>query len=248
MPQKVLVLEPNSRMLEVIRHGIGDMVELRAGASLLHAKAIMNDWMPDLVLSEYRLSDGTGLELLDHMRRIGEGAPPVTMLASRADAVDRLGPHVAHFEEIIQKPFFATELRERVKRALGRASLRRAGTGDSGPLRGRLEDMSVVDLLQALDLSHKTCAVSVIRQSGTRPGERKRDEETALLLLVDGQVKDAQLGAERGDQVVYKVLGWTEGEFALDFNRKPTETTVKNSTQGLLMEGLRQLDESAMAQ
>lgn len=241
MAQKLLVLEPNSRMLEVIHNGVADIVEMRHAGGIAEAEKILGAWPADLILAEFRLADATGLELLDKLRPLGDAAPPVVMIASRADAVDRLGQHVALFEEIIQKPFFATDLRERVKRALGRTSLRRAsGSPDAGPLRGRLEDLSVVDLLQALDLSRKSCAVAV---TGRALGA-STPAQAALLLLVEGQVKDAQLGESRGDEVVYTALGWGEGEFAIDFNRRPEQVTVKNSTQGLLMEGLRRLDES----
>lgn len=241
MAQKLLVLEPNSRMLEVIHNGVSDIVEMRHAGGIVEAEKILSAWPPDLILAEFRLADATGLELLEKLRPLGDAAPPVVMIASRADAVDRLGPHVALFEEIVQKPFFATDLRERIKRALGRTSLRRAtGSPDAGPLRGRLEDLSVVDLLQALDLSRKSCGVAVTG----RPLGATAPPQSALLLLVDGQVKDAQLGEATGDEVVYTALGWGEGEFSIDFNRRPDATTVKNSTQGLLMEGLRRLDET----
>lgn len=241
MAQKLLVLEPNSRMLEVIHNGVSDIVEMRHAGAIADAQRILGSWPADLILAEFRLADATGLELLETLRPMGDAAPPVVMIASRADAVDRLGPHVALFEEIIQKPFFATELRERIKRALGRTSLRRAtGAPDAGPLRGRLEDLSVVDLLQALDLSRKSCAVAVTG----RAAAASTAPQSAVLLLVEGQVKDAQLGERRGDEVVYETLGWGEGEFSIDFSRRPESITVKNSTQGLLMEGLRRLDET----
>ncbi|MGH9508084.1 MAG: DUF4388 domain-containing protein [Terriglobales bacterium] len=242
MPPKLLVLEPNSRMLEVVRHGVGDMVELRHGVAVADARQILAQWPADLILAEFRLADATGLELLDGLRALGEAAPPVVMIASRADAVDRLGGHVAQLEEIVQKPFFASDLRERVKRALGRTGLRRAsGAPDAGRLRGHLEDLGVVDLLQTLDLSRRSCAVVL---TGKGPSETA-PRLTATLYLVDGQVKDAQLGDARGDDVVYETLGWSEGEFAIDFSGGvASQITVKNSTQGLLMEGLRRLDES----
>ena len=236
----MLVLEPNSRMLEVVRHGVGDIVDLRHGTAVADARQMLAEWPADLILAEFRLADATGLELLESLRGLGEAAPPVVMIASRADAVDRLGGHVAQLEEIVQKPFFASDLRERVKRALGRTGLRRAsGLPDAGKLRGRLEDLGVVDLLQTLDLSRRSCTVVLNGKAASETAPRL----TATLHLLEGQVKDAEMGDARGDEVVYVTLGWAEGEFAIDFSGKPTESTVKNSTQGLLMEGLRRLDE-----
>jgi hypothetical protein len=43
---------------------------------------------------------------------------------------------------------------------------------------------------------------------------------------------------------VFKVLRWTGGNFELNFEGKTTETSTQLNTQGLLMEGLRLLDEA----
>jgi hypothetical protein len=43
---------------------------------------------------------------------------------------------------------------------------------------------------------------------------------------------------------VYKVLTWTAGNFEIDFKGSSKEQTITQSTQGLLLEGLRLLDES----
>jgi hypothetical protein len=60
----------------------------------------------------------------------------------------------------------------------------------------------------------------------------------------DGQVTHAAYGSLTGDQAVFKVLRWTGGNFQIDFEGTTTEQTTTLNTQGLLMEGLRLLDES----
>ncbi|MGC2728582.1 MAG: DUF4388 domain-containing protein, partial [Candidatus Sulfotelmatobacter sp.] len=62
--------------------------------------------------------------------------------------------------------------------------------------------------------------------------------------FVEGQVKHATYGALSGDEAVFKVLRWTGGNFELNFEGKTDQETTKLNTQGLLMEGLRLLDES----
>jgi hypothetical protein len=61
---------------------------------------------------------------------------------------------------------------------------------------------------------------------------------------VEGQVKHATYGSLVGDPAVFKVLRWTGGNFQLDFEGKTEKETTQLNTQGLLMEGLRLLDES----
>jgi hypothetical protein len=43
---------------------------------------------------------------------------------------------------------------------------------------------------------------------------------------------------------VYKVLTWSAGSFEIDFAGSSNEQTITQSSQGLLLEGLRLLDES----
>jgi len=240
--QKLLLVEPNPRMLDVLQRGTSELAEARHAGSLAEAQQAVIAWSPDLILCEYRLGDGTGLDLLEQLRPLGDRAPTLVMIASRADTVDRLNASLSQFEEVVQKPFLAADLRERVKRVLTRISLRRAGS-DASPLRGRLEDLGPVDLLQALDLSRKSCAVVLARSSPDGAGQQE-----AVLYLNEGQVRDAVQGSDRGEAVVYAVLGWKEGDFAIDFNRRSSVVSVKATTQGLLMEGLRLLDESNMPQ
>jgi hypothetical protein len=57
-------------------------------------------------------------------------------------------------------------------------------------------------------------------------------------------VKHATYGSLLGDQAVFKVLRWTGGNFELNFEGKTDQETTQLNTQGLLMEGLRLLDES----
>jgi hypothetical protein len=64
------------------------------------------------------------------------------------------------------------------------------------------------------------------------------------VFFVEGQVKHATYGALSGDEAVFKVLRWTGGNFELNFEGKTDQETTKLNTQGLLMEGLRLLDES----
>jgi hypothetical protein len=64
------------------------------------------------------------------------------------------------------------------------------------------------------------------------------------VFFAEGQVKHATYGSLVGDEAVFKVLRWTGGNFELNFEGKTDQETTKLNTQGLLMEGLRLLDES----
>jgi len=62
--------------------------------------------------------------------------------------------------------------------------------------------------------------------------------------FTEGQINHATYGAMKGDEAVFKVLTWEKGNFQIDFEARSAEQTITRSTQGLMMEGLRILDES----
>jgi hypothetical protein len=71
------------------------------------------------------------------------------------------------------------------------------------------------------------------------------ENEKCEMYFVEGQVTHAEYGDLTGDKAVFKVLRWTSGNFQMDFEGKTSKQTTQLNTQGLLMEGLRLLDESS---
>jgi hypothetical protein len=93
--------------------------------------------------------------------------------------------------------------------------------------------MNVIDLLQSLELSRKTCRLVLTNA-----------DDRCELFFTEGQINHGVYAALSGDEAVYKVLTWQDGNFQIDFTSSSTEQTITRSTQGLLMEGLRLLDEA----
>jgi len=71
--------------------------------------------------------------------------------------------------------------------------------------------------------------------------------EQGELYFASGQCRDAKSGGIEGDDAVYRVILWTEGEFEIDFNaaNESTRTTTTRTTTGLLMEAMRLMDEAS---
>jgi Domain of unknown function (DUF4388) len=103
-----------------------------------------------------------------------------------------------------------------------------------GVVRGNLSQMNVIDLMQSLEMGRKSCQLSL-----------NNEGDKCEVFFAEGQVKHATYGSLVGDEAVFKVLRWTGGNFQLNFEGKTDQETTKLNTQGLLMEGLRLLDESA---
>jgi hypothetical protein len=155
-------------------------------------------------------------------------------MASRTDIDERLSPQDAA-DDYLVKPFFLKDATRRIKRTIDRIALEKmAKTAPSdGVVRGNLAQMNVIDLMQSLEMGRKSCQLKL-----------NRDGDKCEVFFVEGQVKHATYGSLIGDEAVFKVLRWTGGNFELNFEGKTDQETTKLNTQGLLMEGLRLLDES----
>jgi hypothetical protein len=104
---------------------------------------------------------------------------------------------------------------------------------ERGDFRGDLKQVSVVDLLQLLSMNRRTGALSITTALGA--GEVR---------LADGEIVDAVYRRLEGEKALYRLLGENEGGFAFAGGSPSPMRRIQTATNLLLMEGMRQLDES----
>ena len=92
--------------------------------------------------------------------------------------------------------------------------------------------MSILDLMQSLEMGQKSCRLTI-----------RNEGDTCELFFASGQCTDAKMGDAEGEAAVFQVVRWPAGEFEIDFNESPTRSTISRTTTGLLMEALRLIDE-----
>ncbi len=220
-------------MLRISVSQFSSVTTLTDGADAM-LKAI--DDKPDLIIADYTMEAMDGRQLVQKLKsRSATANIPVILMASKTDITEKLKVLQDTVEDFIEKPFFLKEAAARIKKVVDKISLEkmaREAPGES-TLRGSLAQMNVMDLLQSLDMGHKTCALTL-----SNNGDR------CQMFFSDGQINHATYGDLKGDDAVFKVLSWTGGNFEINFNGSSAEQTVTRSTQGLLLEGLRLLDES----
>jgi hypothetical protein len=72
----------------------------------------------------------------------------------------------------------------------------------------------------------------------------KSDGETATLFMDKGRLIHGTAGDRTGPEAVYRVIAWEEdGEFTVHQEESFPDATIQASTESLLMEGCRLLDE-----
>jgi CheY-like chemotaxis protein len=233
---KVLLVDDNPMVLELLRQALAQFSSVQTqtdgGDALL--KAI--DERPDLIITDYAMNGMDGRQLLQKIKaRTATATIPVILMASKAEINEKLRAVHDMVEDFVEKPFFVKEAAARIKKLADKISLEKM-TRDApaeGVLRGSLAQMNVLDLLQSLDMGRKTCSLTLTNNG-----------DNCKMYFTEGQINHAQYGGTKGDEAVYKVLTWTAGSFEIDFKGASSEQTTTQSTQGLLLEGLRLLDES----
>ncbi len=232
---KVLLVDDNPMVLGMLRGALTPLANVSTAADGADALLKAVEDPPDLLVSDYRMAGMDGRQLVEKLKgRPRTAGISVILLASKSDITEKLGP-LPDIDEYVEKPFFLKEATQRIKRVIDKIALEqmaKAVSGD-GIVRGSLAQMNVIDLVQSLEMGRKSCRLSL-----------SNENEKCEMYFREGQVTHAGYGSLTGDAAVFKVLRWTGGNFQIDFEGKTTEQTTTLNTQGLLMEGLRLLDES----
>ncbi len=232
----VLLVDDNPVILDMLAKALQPVAIITAVGGGNEALSRTSVSIPDLVISDYQMPDVTGRDLLQILRaRPTTSRVPFILMSSKTDQNEKLGPIRDAIEDFIEKPFFLREAVRRIKRVVDKIALEkmaRAAAGQSS-VRGSLLQMNAIDLLQSLELGRKTCKL-MLDSNG-----RKCD-----MYFVEGQIIHAVFGPTEGDEAVYAALNFEEGTWEIDFSSNSAEQTTTRSTQGLLMEGLRLLDEA----
>jgi len=233
---KLLLVDDNPMILGMLQQALSSLASITTATDSADALLKAVDDAPDLLVCDFRMPGMDGRQLLEKLKsRPATANFSSVLMASKSDIAERLSPQDAA-DDYLEKPFFLKDATRRIKRMIDRIALEKmAKTARSdGVVRGNLSQMNVIDLMQSLEMGRKSCQLSL-----------SNDGDKCEVFFVEGQVKHATYGSLVGDAAVFKVLRWTGGNFQLDFEGKTDKETTQLNTQGLLMEGLRLLDESA---
>jgi len=232
---RVVLVDDNPLILDLMREGIEPLADTFPFQDSAEAFLYCKDDPPDLVICDYRMPGLDGSELVQKLKGGAETQGVRFMvMAGKADIDEKLRPIADMVEEFVVKPFFIKDLASRTKKILDRIYLEKMQkqAPQEGVMSGRLSEMNLIDLLQSLEMGQKTCSLTITHEA-----------ESCRMFFSEGQINHAEFGSVAGDEAVYRVAGWADGSFQIDFNARSDKHTTTQSTQGLLMEALRLLDE-----
>jgi CheY-like chemotaxis protein len=174
---------------------------------------------PDVVLVDKRLDDDQDIvRAFDVVPELSD--IPVLRLV-HAGRADELGP----------RDVLRSDLDHVVSR-IADASPRASAGPMEQDLRGNIEQMPMVDLIQLLTMNRRSGVLAVSTAYGT--GEVR---------LSDGEVVSAVYRRLEGEKAFYRLLGEGEGRFAFSPGEPAGARRFTSPTSQLLMEAMRQVDE-----
>jgi CheY-like chemotaxis protein len=233
---KILLVDDNPMVLAMLRDALTPLAKVTTAGDGPDALLKAVDDVPDLLVSDFRMPGMDGRQLVDRLKsRSSTSGISVVLLATKSDISEKLATQDHPADDFVEKPFFLKEAVQRIKRVIDKIALEKMSKSSSsdGVVRGNLSQMNVIDLVQSLEMGRKSCLLTLTQGS-----------EKCEMYFSEGQVPHAVYGSLKGDAAVFKVLSWTGGNFQIDFEGKTKQQTTTLNTQGLLMEGLRLLDES----
>jgi predicted regulator of Ras-like GTPase activity (Roadblock/LC7/MglB family) len=99
-------------------------------------------------------------------------------------------------------------------------------------MQGKLSDMTAIDLIQHNCMEQKTVRLTI-----------NNADQTAVVFFQGGNMTHASCGSLEGEEAIYQLISWEDGDFMLDAGITSPVNTITHNWSGILLEGARRLDE-----
>jgi len=221
------------RMLEVSLRKAGFSVTTALDA--VDAKEKIQLSHPDVILSETKLPGAeSGFELVASLKKSPTTENiPIIFLSSEVSLEQKVKGLELGVEDYLTKPIYLKEVLTRVRVLLEKMEKSRLEKRErSSTFNGVLGEMGLVDLVQTIEIGRKTGRLNIDTASSG-----------GHIAFREGKVVDARTGKLIGERAFYRMLVWNEGVFSMEFGQHDDPDVIELSTQGLLMEGMRRVDE-----
>lgn len=222
-PKTVLVVDDEDLFLRTITDGFAahsHRVNVLTAPNGKAATEILARCSIDLVVTDLKMPEMDGFELIAHMSRSCPDVPVIVMTAfGTPDVETRLEQHgVVHY---LDKPLDFPALAKTVFDALAASAS------------GHLVGITLPTFLQMVEADRKTCTMRVVSLG-----------QVGLLYFKAGEPVDAEVGTLRGEPAALAIVGWEQPEIEILGGRVQRQRQIEMSLSQLLLEGLRQKDEN----
>ena len=175
----------------------------------------------DIVISDIRMPDINGLDLLVKIRKEYPQTRVIIMTAYGSSDVQKEANRRGSLF-YVEKPFEISDIRKIIIDLIAKKK----------GFQGKVFGLQLTDIIQMNCLGRLTTALII-----TKDGER------GVIYLNEGEVIHAECGEQKGTDAFYRILSWQEGEFVSNTDVTPPAQTIYQSWEHLLIEAMRRNDE-----
>jgi len=175
----------------------------------------------DLVISDIRMPDINGLDLLVKIRKDYPDTKVIIMTAYGSSDVQKEANRRGSLY-YVEKPFEISDIRKIVIDLIGKKK----------GFQGKVFGLQLTDIIQMNCLSRVTTALTFTK-----------DSEKGVIYLSEGEIVHAECGEEQGTDAFYKIMSWQEGEFVSNIGIVSPLQTIHQSWEHLLVEAMRKNDD-----
>ena len=231
---KILVADDEPRWLRVLslylsRH----QCEVDTALNGQEAIQRIETHRPDLIIADITMPGMDGYELCQHLRRNASTRTiPFIFLTARDHETERLKGRRIGADDYLTKPCSLERVRQSVETAMERIERARSLSFERIGMNGRIDDIDLLDLIQALELEQKTGALVL-----------SHGDRTGTLYLKDGVIVEADIRSPVREEPLFRLLGWKTGRFVFVPDAVPDMAPITASMAHLLFEDLQLLKE-----
>jgi len=236
---RILVVDDSKVARAVIRKVLGELgysVVLEASDGV-EALARLRDSSFDLVITDWNMPRMDGMTLVREIRHTPDLDVPVLMVSGET--------YVTRFVEVIRsgaqgyirKPFTKQALESKLTEVMKKCELA-AQTDPAASLSGRLSEIGFPELVQFV----ASCSLS-----GRLVFDHEDDgvPRRGTIEVREGDVVASFCNGKTGNDAVYEMAEWEDGEFRFEPETDEVETNTTMPTLPLLVEAMKRRDERA---
>jgi len=232
---QILILDNDSKNLKVLdEHFQNAGFSVTTAATTEVALDILQHQIVDVVLTEVNAPGIDGFHLLKELQRNTKfEKTQVVFLSIKSDVWNRVKSLKLGAKDYIIKPVHVDEIVARINMLLKRLhKIRHEHKSIENRLTGRLEDLSVIDLIELFGTDKKTGILSVYNENG----------HNGQIIFQKGHVISTQTDSLHSEEAVYKMMYWNKGRFSMLFGEVSVADEMTLSNMALLLQGAKRMD------
>jgi DNA-binding response OmpR family regulator len=226
--KKVLIVDDEETLTWSMAKSLSrdrDKYEVEIANNGKEALDVLGKMPIDLVISDIRMPDINGLDLLVRVKRDYPHTKVIIMTAYGSSDVQKEASKRGSLY-YIEKPFEINEIRKLI------LDLVKEKRG----FEGKLFDLQLTDIIQMNCLGRVTTSLVITK-----------DDHRGVIYFNDGEIVHAECDNIEGEEAFYTILGWQEGKFVSNIGAFPPRETISSPWEHLLMEGVKRKDEAGAA-